>query len=66
MSPTEVSREEFDMFKDNIVREHGEIKSSLKAMWYKIDGRPSWAVLLIITFLSSATVGLLVDILLRK
>jgi len=39
---------------------------SLDKIWKKIDGRPSWAVLVIITFQTSLIVGLVVGILLWK
>lgn len=60
-----ITRHEFNMLQDNIKEyRHGvrdqieEINRSLKAMWTKMDGRPSWSVLVIISLLSSLVVGL--------
>ena len=49
-----VTRREFDQHTENQrgILEH--INDSLEAMWTKIDGRPSWSVLTIITILTSA------------
>ena len=65
-----VGRKEFDMLLGNIKdyrigvqAELVKIDKSLTRMWQKIDGRPSWAVLAIITLLSSLVVGLMVGIL---
>ena len=65
-----VGRKEFDMLLGNIKdyrigvqAELVKIDNSLTRMWQKIDGRPSWAVLAIITLLSSLVVGLMVGIL---
>ena len=65
-----VGRKEFDMLLGNIkdyrAGIQGElikIDGSLTRMWQKIDGRPSWAVLVIITLLTSLVVGLTVGIL---
>lgn len=55
-----ITRYEFTLMKDGIDAQLLEIKKSLEAMWLKIDGRPSWATLIIITFLSSLVVGLTV------
>ena len=41
-------------------RRFAHIEDTLSAIWKKIDGRPSWAVLIIITFLTSTCVALLV------
>ena len=41
-------------------RRFAHIETTLSAIWKKIDGRPSWAVLVIITFLTSTCVALLV------
>lgn len=67
-----VSRKEFEMLTANIgdyrstLKEQlREIDGSLKAMWQKIDGRPSWSVLAIITLLTSLVVGLIVGILVK-
>lgn len=67
-----VGRKEFDMLLGNIKEyrvgiqnELVKIDSSLTRMWIKIDGRPSWAVLVIITALSSIVVGLVVGILVK-
>lgn len=72
LSEEPISRAEFEMLQDSI-QEHkanlkdelGEIKKQLKAMWSKMDGRPSWAVLSIITFLSSLVAVLLTLVLSR-
>ena len=60
-----VTRREFDQHAENQrgILEH--INDSLEAMWTKIDGRPSWAVLLIITFLTSA-LGITITYILSK
>lgn len=65
-----VGRNEFEMLLTNIKdyrvgihTELAKIDANLTRMWQKIDGRPSWAVLMIITLLSSLVVGLSVGIL---
>ncbi len=59
MSPTDVSREEFEMLQRLLERDLSKIFLSLDSLWRKIDGRPSWTVVIVITLLSSLVVGLL-------
>lgn len=53
-----VPREEFGQHKEFIDTRLNKIDLSLEKMWEKFDGRPSWSVLVIISFLSSLVVGL--------
>lgn len=55
-----VPREEFGQHKEFIDTRLNKIDLSLEKIWEKFDGRPSWSVLVIISFLSSLCVGLLV------
>ena len=60
MSEEPITRYEFALLKEGIEERLSKIDSSLIAMWKKIDGRPAWSVLIIISLLSSMVVGLLV------
>lgn len=58
MSDDPITRYEFALLKDGIEGRLIKIEESLMKMWSKIDGRPSWSVLVIISLLSSLVVGL--------
>lgn len=60
-----IPREEFSQHKDFIDARLSKIDISLEKLWQKYDGRPTWSVLVIISFLSSLCVGLVVDLLLH-
>lgn len=53
-------REECLLSTGYIERRLDNIEASLGKLWVKYDGRPTWAVLIIISFLSSLCVSLLV------
>lgn len=59
MTTDSIPREEFVMHKEFLSGRLDKIESSLEKVWEKMDGRPSWSVLMIISFLSSLVVGLL-------
>jgi len=68
-----VTRYQCEILRNGIVERLDSIEKSLEKfdisldkIWKKIDGRPSWAVLVIITFQTSLIVGLIVGILLWK
>lgn len=48
-----VPREEFELYLKTQNGRLEKIEASLKAIWEKIDGRPSWAVLMVISFLAT-------------
>ena len=58
MSDEPITRYEFGLLKEGIEGRLSKIDDSLMAMWRKIDGRPAWSVLVIISLLSSLVVGL--------
>ena len=58
MSEEPITRYEFALLKEGIEERLSKIDNSLIAMWKKIDGRPDWSVLIIISLLSSLVVGL--------
>ena len=58
-----VTRYQCELIRKGMVTQLEAIEGQLKAMWKKIDGRPSWAVLVIITGQTSLIVGLIVGIL---
>ena len=58
-----VSRYECDILRGGMVDRLNKIDSTMEAIWKKIDGRPSWAVLVLISLQSSVIVGLMVGIL---
>lgn len=58
MSDETITRYEFSLLKDSIEGRLIKIDENLEAMWRKIDGRPAWSVLIIISLLSSLVVGL--------
>lgn len=62
MTTEYVSREEFDLQREHIGERLDKVDKSLLAMWKKLDGRPSWGVLIIISTLSSLCVGLIMRI----
>lgn len=53
-----ISRHEFDMLQEHIDGKLTEIQESLLAMWKKIDGRPSWAVVTVIS-IETTVIGIL-------
>lgn len=58
-----VSRYECDILRGGMVDRLNKIDGTMEAIWEKIDGRPSWAVLVLISLQSSIIVGLVVGIL---
>jgi len=58
MSDEPITRYEFGLLKEGIEERLSKIDNSLIAMWKKIDGRPAWSVLIMISLLSSLVVGL--------
>jgi len=61
-----VTRYQCEILRNGMVERLDSIEKSLEKIWKKLDGRPSWAVLVIITFQTSLIVGLIVGILLWK
>ena len=59
MTTEYIPREEFDLQREHISERLDKVDKSLMAMWKKLDGRPSWSVLIIISTLSSLCVGLI-------
>ena len=61
-----VTRYQCEILRNGMIERLDSIEQSLEKIWKKLDGRPSWAVLVIITLQSSLIVGLIVGILLWK
>ena len=61
-----VTRYQCEIIRNGMLERLDSIEQSLEKIWKKLDGRPSWAVLVIITLQSSLIVGLIVGILLWK
>ena len=61
-----VTRYQCEILRNGMIERLDSIEQSLEKIWKKLDGRPSWAVLVIITFQTSLIVGLVVGILLWK
>ena len=59
-----VTRYQCELIRNGMIERLDKIERSLEAMWKKIDGRPSWMVLIVVSFLTTLS-GILLTVILR-